>query len=87
MFSVLSLLLVEKVKKVKVCYYIAQYPVRWTTHIALHFYFPDRPVHSDTNSASLESILVNCYLNMSTYIYTAMGVMLKFAVPSGGFDH
>ena len=45
------------VKKVKVCFYIAQYPVRWTAQSALHFSSPGRPVHSDTNSASPGSIL------------------------------
>ena len=40
MFSVLSLLLVEKGNKVKVCFHIAQYPVRWTAQRALHFSFP-----------------------------------------------
>ena len=45
---------------VKKCsFYIAQYTVRWTGQIALHFFPPSgRPVHSDTNSASLGSILV-----------------------------
>ena len=38
--------------------YIAQYPVRWTAQNTLHFSFPGRPIHSDTNSASLGSILV-----------------------------
>ena len=42
----------------KVCFYIAQYPVRWTAHGSLHFSSPGRPVHSDTNSASPGSILV-----------------------------
>ena len=40
----------------KVCFYIAQYPVRWTAQSALYF-TPGRHVHSDTNSASLGSIL------------------------------
>ena len=43
----------ECASKVKVCFYIVQYPVRWTTQSAVHFSSPDRPVHSDTNSASL----------------------------------
>ena len=43
--------------KVKVCFHIAQYPVRWTAQSALHFSSTGRPVHSDTNSASLGSIL------------------------------
>ena len=43
--------------KVKVCFYIAQYPVRWTAQSALHFSSTGRPVHSDTNSAYLGSIL------------------------------
>ncbi len=29
--------LLKPFKKVKVCFYIAQYPVRWTTQTALHF--------------------------------------------------
>ena len=37
----------------KVCFYIAQYPVRWTAQTALHSSSPGRPVHSDTNSTSL----------------------------------
>ena len=41
----------------RVCFYIAQYPVRWTAQSALHVSSPGRPVHSDTNSASLGSIL------------------------------
>ena len=32
-------------KKVKVCFCIAQYPVRWTAQSTLHF-TPGRPVHS-----------------------------------------
>ena len=43
------------VKKVNVCFYIAQCPVSWTAQSALHFPSPGRPVHSDTNSASLGS--------------------------------
>ena len=35
-------------KIIHVCFYIAQYPVRWTTQ---------RPVHSSTNSSSMGSIL------------------------------
>ena len=33
------------------------YPVRWTAQSALHVSSPGRPVHSDTNSAYLGSIL------------------------------
>ena len=49
---------------VRVCvkkgsFYIGQYPVRWTAQSTFHFFaLPDRPVHSDTNSASPGSILV-----------------------------
>ena len=32
--------------------YITKHPVRWAAQNALHFSSPDRPVHSDTNSAS-----------------------------------
>ena len=42
--------------KVKVCFLIAQYPVRWTAQSALHF-TPSRPVHSDANSNFLGSVL------------------------------
>ena len=52
-----------EVRLKKVCFYIAQYPVRWTAQSALHFLptlfaLLGRPVHSDTNSASPGSILV-----------------------------
>ena len=60
---------------VKVCFYIALYPVRWTAQSASHFSSPGRPVHSDTNSASLGSILATHQLstktNHSHYISTA----------------
>ena len=46
-----------KGKNGKGMFYIAQYPVRWTAQNALHFSSPGRPVQSDTNSASLGSIL------------------------------
>ena len=36
-------------------YYKAQYPVHWTDKSTSHFSSPGRPVHSDTNSASLVS--------------------------------
>ena len=49
----------------KVCFYIAQYPVRWTAQSALHF-TPGRPVHSGTNSASLGSILATQQLGAKT---------------------
>ena len=45
-----------KVKKGKGLFYLVQYPVRWNAQSALHF-TPGRPVHSDTNSASLGRIL------------------------------
>ena len=37
----------------KVCSYIAQYPARWTTKIALNFSSPGRHVHSNTNCKAL----------------------------------
>ena len=43
-------------KKVKASSYIAQYPVLRTAQSTFTLYFPDRPVHSDTISASLGSI-------------------------------
>ena len=42
--------------KVKASSYIVQYPVLRTAQSAFTLYFPDRPVHSDTISASLGSI-------------------------------
>ena len=39
-------------KKVKASSYIAQYPVLRNSQSAFTLYFPDRPVHSDTISAS-----------------------------------
>ena len=54
----------EQIKKV--CFYIAQYPVRWTAQSALHFPSPGRPVHSDTNSSSTGSILGRQQLRATT---------------------
>ena len=53
-------------KKVKVCFYIAQYPVRWTAQSALRFSYPGRPVHSDTNAASPGSMLARQQLRAKT---------------------
>ena len=48
-------------------FYIAQYPVRWTAQSALHFFaIPDRPVHSDINSASPGCILARQQLRAKT---------------------
>ena len=46
--------------------YSVQYPVRCTAQSALHFSSPDRPVHSDTNSTSLGSILAMQQLRVKT---------------------
>ena len=51
------------VKKVKVCFYTAQYPVRWIAQSTLP---PGRPIHSDTNSASPGSILAMHQLRAMT---------------------
>ena len=51
-------------------FYIAQYPVHWTAQSALHFSSPGRPVHSDTNSASLGSILAMQQLLSNDYSLT-----------------
>ena len=56
----------------KVCFYIAQYPVRWTAQSALHSPPPGRPVHSDTNSASLGSRLAMQQLRATSNISTAV---------------
>ena len=49
--------LVSTMPILKVWFYIAPYPIRWTAQSALHFSSPGRPVHSNTNSASHGSIL------------------------------
>ena len=57
-------------------FYIAQYPVRRTAQSTLHFSSPGRSVHSDTNSASLGSILAmqqiaqRLFTHMSTTVYS-----------------
>ena len=51
-------------KKVKVCFYIAQYPVRWSAQRSLHFIL-GRRVHSDTNSTSPGSILATQQLRVN----------------------
>ena len=62
---------------VKVCFYIVQYPVCWTTQSALHWLFlPDTSVHSDTNSTSLGSIMPRgnyaqrLFTHISTTVYS-----------------
>ena len=51
----------------KVCFSIAQYPVRWTVQTALHLLpSPGRPVRSDINSASPGSILAMQQLRATT---------------------
>ena len=62
----LAFLKLNMYAKAKVCFYIAQYPVRWTAQSALHFSSPGRPVHSDTNSASPGSILAMQQLRAKT---------------------
>ena len=60
-------------QRVKVGFYIAQYPVRWpcSTRFRATLFLPGRPVHSDTNSASLGSIFYssnNCTTTIFTHI-------------------
>ena len=64
--SPVMIMLISVKKKVMVCFYIAQYPVRWTSQSALHFSSPGRPVHSDTNSTSPGSILARQQLSAKT---------------------
>ena len=47
-------------------FHIAQDSVRWTGQRALHFSSPGKPVHSDTNSAPLGSILAMQQLRAKT---------------------
>ena len=50
----------------RVWFYIAQYPVHWTAQSDLHLSSPGRPIHSDTNSACLGSILATQQLRAKT---------------------
>ena len=56
--------------KVKGMFLYSQYPVRWTAQSALYFSSPGIPVHSDTNSASLESILSMQQLRNHYIVFT-----------------
>ena len=57
----------KNTQKGKGSFYIAQYPVRWTDQKRFTlFALPDRPVHSDTNSASPGSILARQQLRAKT---------------------
>ena len=62
-----SLLCINK-KIGKGSFYIVQYPVRWTALQSAFtlFAFPDRHVHSGTNSASPGSILARLQLHAKT---------------------
>ena len=59
-------------KKVKVWFYIALYPVRWTAQSALHF----PPVHSDTvlgfswKHSSQAAITQRLFTHISTTVYS-----------------
>ena len=53
-----------KKKKVKVNFYIAQYPVYRTAQSAFTHYFPGRPVQSNTISTSLGSIQPHATINV-----------------------
>ena len=63
-------------QKKKVCFYIAQYPVRWTAQSASHFSSPGRPVHSDTvlgyswKHSSYAAITQRLFTDMSTTVYS-----------------
>ena len=54
------------IKKVKVCFYIAQSSPLDRSKRFTRFALPDRPIHSDTNSASPGSILVRQQLRAKT---------------------
>ena len=51
-------------KKVKVSFYIAQYPVHRTAQSAFTHYFPGRPVQSNTISTSVRSIQPHATINV-----------------------
>ena len=52
----------------KICKGMFLNPVLWTAQSALHFSSPGRPVHSDTNSSSLGSILATQQLCTKTIL-------------------
>ena len=56
------------INKSSVCFYIVQYPVHWTAQSALHNFLPwqKMSVNSDTNSATLGSILAMQQLRAKT---------------------
>ena len=68
--------------RVKASSYIAQYPVLRTVQSAFTLYFPDRPVHSDTISASLGGIQTYATINVrrllmhiSTTVYSQVLIL------------
>ena len=70
--------------KLKASSYIAQYPVLRTAQSAFTLYFPDRPVHSDTISASLGSIQPYATINarrltvhISTTVYSQVLILFS----------
>ena len=83
MYKINSIIIISRVPElvmIKKCvFYIAQYPVRLTAQSASHF-LPSltRPVHSDTNSAILGSILAVQQLRAMT-IYSHFHHVLSMA--------
>ena len=62
------------IKSKRHCFYIAQYPVCWTLK-ALYTSPLGRPVHSDTNSTSLGSILATeLFIHISTTVYSQVHI-------------
>ena len=57
------------VKILKLCFYIAQYPVLRTAQSVFTLYFPGRPVHSNTISTFLGSIQPHLMCESCSYTY------------------
>ena len=74
---------IPKGKTVKVCFYIAQYPVRWTAQSAFTlFALTSRHVHSDTNSASPGSILSRSHLHELLRLTTNASSCCTLMIPT-----
>ena len=70
---------------VKVCFYIAQYPVCWTAQSALHL-IPGRLVHFGTNSTSQGRIQSCCHCSVKTIF--ARGVLsMSYRAPHIAIIH
>ena len=64
----------NEIKVNRYVFFIAQYPVRWTAQSVLHCSYSGSPVHSDTNSTSLERILATQQLRAYSLIFPTQSI-------------